>query len=563
VVNNARVLRTSKGRLIVPAAWVPGDIGKMFNAQRVFCYYSDDDGFSWRESNDVVLDGKALMEPGAAECADGSLYMTIRTALGHLYEARSGDGGATWADLRATSLPAPAAPSTVVRAPGGDALWMFWCDNARGNWKGRNRIVFAASRDNGRTWGESRPVESDPRGSFGYTSVTPVRGHILLTYYDWRDHGQRDFDQTHLRERLIPRAWFEGGPTPPIFRAAPEPVLRKDQSWEGTLISANSGLLVEADRWRLWYTSGDLNPTGEHLRVCHAESKDAGKTWEKPRRADAPEGGTNVVLPPNAKTGKFYHPSVHRDGDRIAMFVWRNAGGGDSALYRYVSTDDGNTFARSPDRPLIASWSAAAAVKAAAGDGRESNDAFGVVRNADGTWEYFAASIEKAADPRQVFKQDNAPGHVRVIGHATSANGVDWSPVKIVLEPDPAHAGDAWDTQFYGLQVFRRRGFYLGLLHTFHADSQVIQPEWAWSHNGVNWTRTKTPCIPLGDEGRFDSRMIVFGSLVVTDAEVVWLYSGYDRRHNAFREGEVASAIGRATLPLAELDAWLESLPRP
>ena len=552
VVNNARVIRTAKGRLIVPAAWTP-DIGKNYQGQRVVCYFSDDDGVSWRESNEVVLDGKALMEPGVAECADGSVYMTIRTALGVLYEARSRDGGATWGEFRATELPSPAAPSTVVREPGGEELWMFWCDNAKGNWKGRNRIVFAASRDHGRTWGARRAVEADPKGSFGYTSVTPVRGHVLLTYYDWRDRGQRDFDQTSLRSRMIPRGWFEGEAMPPVFRTTGEPVLKADREGEGRIVSANSGLLVEGERWRLWYTNGTLGPKGERLGVRYAESKDGGRTWAK-----ADKG----VLPADREAGEFYHPSVHREGGRIVMFVWRNGGGGDSALWRYVSNDDGRTFARSPGRPVMASWSARAGTKAAAGEGRASNDAFDVVRNEDGTYEYFAAAIEKAGDPRQVIKHDNAAGWVREIGHSTSRNGVDWSVVKVVIEPDFAH-GDAWDTQFYGMQVLRYRGFYLGLLHTYHAESQVIQPEWAWSHNGVNWTRTRTPCVPLGDEGQFDSRMIVFGSVVVSGDEVAWLYTGYDRRHNAFKAGEVGAAVGRGVIARAELDRWVEGLAKP
>jgi len=141
-------------------------------------------------------------------------------------------------------------------------------------------------------------------------------------------------------------------------------------------------------------------------------------------------------------------------------------------------------------------------------------------------------------------------------------DGINWSPAQIVIDPDHVR-GDPWDEQFYGMQVFRYHGFWLGLLHTYHVQSQTIAPEWAWSHNGINWARTRTPCIPLGDEGRFDSRMILFGSVVVTDQEIIWLYSGYDWRHNAFKKGEVSSAIGRAVLPRQELDAWLSSLPNP
>jgi len=136
------------------------------------------------------------------------------------------------------------------------------------------------------------------------------------------------------------------------------------------------------------------------------------------------------------------------------------------------------------------------------------------------------------------------------------------STFNIVIAP-AYDEGDAFDTQFYGMQVFRHRRFHLGLLYVFHVQSQTIQPEWAWSHNGDNWTRTRTPCIALGDEGSFDSRMILFGDVVVTDDELIWLYSGYDWRHNAFMKGRVSSSIGRAMLPLRELDGWLDSLPQP
>jgi hypothetical protein len=36
-----------------------------------------------------------------------------------------------------------------------------------------------------------------------------------------------------------------------------------------------------------------------------------------------------------------------------------------------------------------------------------------------------------------------------------------------------------------------------------------------------------------------------------------------DWRHNAFKKGQVRSAIGRATLPRKELDDWLVTLPQP
>ncbi len=300
----------------------------------------------------------------------------------------------------------------------------------------------------------------------------------------------------------------------------------------------------------MWYTLETRGQQKVPMRVLATESTDEGLTW---RRAEPVNLGDDK---------SYYHPSVVRVGKEIWLYVWRMAAGGESGLYRYVSRDDGRTFARNPDRPLMAHPKSAKAFREKAGEGRTSNDAFMVVQHPDNSFGYFAACLEDATDKRAVIKHDNAPGVIRVIGHSTSHDGVDFSPPQIVIEPH-YDAGDPFDEQFYGMQVFPYRGFFLGLLFTYRVESQVIQPEWAWSHTGVNWTRTRVPAISRGDEGRFDSRMILFGAIAVTDSEIVWLYSGYDWRHNAFARSSSTSSIGRATLPRRELDAMLATLPQP
>lgn len=544
IVNNARVIRTRTGRMIVPVAFTD-DIKRRYDAMSVFVLCSDDDGQTWKSSNEIALKGEPLMEPGVAECGDASLYMTIRTKLGVLYESRSLDGGMTWADPSPTKLPSPAAPSTVFRDPRSGSLWMFWINRAKGDWKQRTPLSLAVSRDHGQTWGTPRDIENDPRRSFGYVSVDVIAGdRVLLTYYDWHDQGQPSFAGTSLRQRTILLSWFDEQPTPPNFRAADQPVLREDAH----VVSANSGLLIDRDRWRLWYTCGTLGPKGETLGISSAESNDRGQTW-RPLN----EGKTVI--------DDAYHASVHRDGGgRIVLYAWRRGDQVDRGLYRYVSSDDGKTFELDSAKPLIEFWHNASAAKA---DGRVSNDAFDLLRTDRGTWDYFAAVIEKATDPRTIYPKDNAAGYLRLIGHATAgAGGTSFSAVNVVLRPDYA-ADDPYDTQFYGMQVFRRRKFWLGLLFIFRADSQVIYPEWAWSHDGQSWNRTGVASMALGDEGRFDSRMILFGALAESGEELVWLYSGSNWRHNAFRAGEVSTCIGRATLSLRELDAWLDTLPQP
>jgi hypothetical protein len=431
-----------------------------------------------------------------------------------------------------------------VRDPGSGDLWIFWINRPKGTWKQRTPLAFARSGDHGATWSPPQNVEHEPKRGYGYVSVTVVKEAAILTYYDWADEGQPSFQRTHLRQRTIPLAWLRGVPAPPVFRKSAAPVVHR----EGRVISVNSGVLVEGDRWRLWSTRGTLGPEGERLKLHYAESADEGVTWK-----DVSDLGFG---------GSTYHASAHREGDALVLYAWRREGEARNGLYRLVSRDDSRTFAAEPDRPLIASQNASQVVRDEAGEGRVSNDAFDMIQLPGGGYAYFAAVLERASDDRAVIRHDNASGRVRVIGRAVSGDGVEFSPVEVVLRPDYAF-GDPYDTQFYGMQVLIYRGFHIGLLHVFHADAQTIQPEWAWSHDGQSWARTYDPAIALGDEGAFDSRMILFGNLAWSGDEIVWLYSGANWRHNAYKQGEVTTAIGRATLTRKELDAWVDSLPRP
>lgn len=209
ILNNARVIRTSAGRMIAPIASVPGPIFDLYDQQRVHCLYSDDDGLTWSESNELALPDAPLMEPGVVECADGSIYMTIRTKLGFLYEARSYDGGQIWGELRASPLPSAEAPGTVIRHQHSSDLWMFWCNTPyTGRWYDRHDVAVARSRDHGRTWGPALTLEHDESRGYAYISATLVRDQLLLTYYDWKLDREKPnaglFDMTSLRQRIIP-----------------------------------------------------------------------------------------------------------------------------------------------------------------------------------------------------------------------------------------------------------------------------------------------------------------------------------------------------------------------
>ncbi len=211
VMNNARVIELSSGRLLAPTAHTP-DAAKQHKAMSCLCYLSDDGGATWRSAKTRIgFSESAAMEPGLVELKDGRILMIIRTVRGCIYTSHSADGGDTWSEAMPTSLTAPAAPASIARIPSTGDLLLIWANNPKGakaTWKERTPLAAAISRDDGNTWSAPRNIEDDPKGSFGYCSIRFVGEDVLLTYYDWRDSGQKGFENTSLRFRRLPAAWF-------------------------------------------------------------------------------------------------------------------------------------------------------------------------------------------------------------------------------------------------------------------------------------------------------------------------------------------------------------------
>jgi Neuraminidase (sialidase) len=194
VVNNDRVVQLSTGRLIVPAALHTGfdESGKVtsFTGKGVvMAYYSDDDGRSWQRSDTPVTRVQqrklVLQEPGVVELKDGRLWMYMRTGHGFQYGCYSSDDGVTWSQPAPTNLASPLSPATVERVPWTGDLLCVWNDHSDTHVfpEGRRTpLCIAVSKDQGRTWSQSRVIEGDPDGWYCYTSMTFVDDRVLLSY---------------------------------------------------------------------------------------------------------------------------------------------------------------------------------------------------------------------------------------------------------------------------------------------------------------------------------------------------------------------------------------------
>lgn len=204
VLNNSRVIRLRSGRLIVPLAYHRAGLdaatgNRFIDPCACACMlYSDDDGVSWAEAPDVLhppFTGtrSGLQEPGVIELNDGTIWAYFRTDMQCQYEAFSRDMGLHWTVPQPSRFTSPLSPMKVVRRPDNGALYAIW--NPVPNWSGRAQhcdgawlggrtpLVYALSRDDGRTWSEPVEIAGDPRRGYCYPAACFTRdGAMLLVY---------------------------------------------------------------------------------------------------------------------------------------------------------------------------------------------------------------------------------------------------------------------------------------------------------------------------------------------------------------------------------------------
>ncbi len=190
-LTNGRSIRLKSGRILLEA-WENGDS---------YCYLSDDDGETWRESQ-RVKPGDGSWEPACIELKDGKVLMLMRTGLGGQYKSISTDGGATWSTPVATPLEGTAAPVSVSRIPTTGDLLAIWNHNPGAG--GRTPLTAAVSKDEGETWQHLRNIEDKPGDQWAYPAVTWVGDQALLTYFNYTGG-------LSLQLKIIPATWFYEG----------------------------------------------------------------------------------------------------------------------------------------------------------------------------------------------------------------------------------------------------------------------------------------------------------------------------------------------------------------
>ncbi len=188
VLNNDRAVQLSTGRIILPVARHDNDPeqGKFSPRGVVSCYFSDDRGQTWRQSQSVQQGDKlTFQEPGVVELKDGRVMMFCRTPHGSQYVAFSEDQGDNWSELAPSNIVSPLSPASIERIPQTGDLLLVWNnhDDAPPEYRGKRTPLNAAvSRDDGRTWENVKTLEDDPDGWYCYTAIDFAGDSILLAH---------------------------------------------------------------------------------------------------------------------------------------------------------------------------------------------------------------------------------------------------------------------------------------------------------------------------------------------------------------------------------------------
>lgn len=173
---------------------------------RVHIETTRDLGKTWTNSG-PLNDGKTFgaIQPTVFIHPSGKLQVFCRSRQKSIVESSSNDGGKTWSELKATSLPNPNSGIDGVTLRDGRFLLIY-----NHTPKGRSPINVAVSKD-GQTWKAAAVLEDQP-GEYSYPAVIQSNDGLVHITYTWKrqrvKHVVIDPAQLSLRE-MVDGKWPE------------------------------------------------------------------------------------------------------------------------------------------------------------------------------------------------------------------------------------------------------------------------------------------------------------------------------------------------------------------
>jgi hypothetical protein len=288
------------------------------------------------------------------------------------------------------------------------------------------------------------------------------------------------------------------------------PVVDADKPWEKNRVYLYGTVERDAEtgRFRMWYSGGGL---------AYAESGD-GINWTKPELDFHEHKGqkTNLLVTGSNLACVVLDPTSADPAKKYKLLD-------NTEHYNFIGfySADGFEWHKYEQEPLI-------------GFGSELVNAF----RDPATGRYFA--YIRPYLPKHYPKSVKEK---RLVAVTTSDDFVNWSPMKVIVEPDSVD--DAWvtneeqRTEFYSMSGFRYGSQYLGLLPVFkitkiYEEKQPLQSKYegpieaelVHSRDGLAWERAadRSPVIPAGPYGYDAGCIMNVSNLPVMVGDEVWYY---------------------------------------
>ena len=191
-------IRLKNGRILAPGSTEQG-------IWKAFVDYSDDEGKTWRKSQEVEIKrlaykegertvakekssipvseqsfyGRGVIQPTLWETKPNQVHMLLRSTEGKIYRSDSEDGGETWTEAYATELPNNNSGIDMIQTEDGREFLVY---NPVGvNWGERTPISLAVSSDNGETWKKIKDLSTGD-GEFAYPAIIQDEEFLYITY---------------------------------------------------------------------------------------------------------------------------------------------------------------------------------------------------------------------------------------------------------------------------------------------------------------------------------------------------------------------------------------------
>ena len=185
------------GRILIAANHSEGPRGERGSDYRAHTFYTNDHGDTFHLGASIAIPGSN--ESSATEISGGKLLMNIRNQRGDIRQRIIGlseDGSASWKETYFDpQLPDPICQGSILTIAQNKQAFTLAFSNAADT-KNRDNLTIRISKDDGRTWPISIPVDNgasageSPKDFTAYSDLVLVDSKNIGIVYERKDYSQ-------------------------------------------------------------------------------------------------------------------------------------------------------------------------------------------------------------------------------------------------------------------------------------------------------------------------------------------------------------------------------------